>query len=121
LWRPRTHLVIVGYQARGTVGRKLVDGHAYVSLWGEAIRVKAKVHTLGGFSAHADQAELLDWYRGFRGAPPVWLVHGEDDARAGLRRELERTTAARVRVPRLGDVIEIGRLGGRGGRQPRGL
>ena len=116
LWRARTHVVIVGYQARGTVGRKLVDGHAYVSLWGDAIRVKAKVHTLGGFSAHADQVELVDWYRGFHGAPPVWLVHGEDDARAGLRRELERTTAARVRVPRLGDAIEIDRLGGRGGR-----
>lgn len=110
LWRPRTHIVIVGFQARGTTGRKLVDGAAYVSLWGEPVRVKATVHTLGGFSAHADQQGLVDWYRGFRDKPPVWLVHGEDEARAELARQLKRQAGARVTVPRLSDSIALDRL-----------
>lgn len=110
LWRPRTHIVIVGFQARGTTGRKLVDGAAYVSLWGEPVRVKATVHTLGGFSAHADQQGLIDWYRGIRGKPPVWLVHGEDEARAALAQQLKRKVGARVTVPRLGDAIALERL-----------
>lgn len=110
LWRPRTHVVIVGFQARGTTGRKLVDGAAYVSLWGEPVRVKATVHTLGGFSAHADQQGLVDWYRAIRGTPPVWLVHGEDDARAALGRQLRRVAGARVTLPGPGEVIELERL-----------
>lgn len=110
LWRPRTHIVIVGFQARGTTGRKLVDGAAYVSLWGEPVRVKATVHTLGGFSAHADQRGLVDWYRGFRGKPPVWLVHGEDEARAELARQLKHQAGARVTVPGLGHSIALDRL-----------
>ncbi|NGP54779.1 MBL fold metallo-hydrolase [Thioalkalivibrio sp. XN8] len=110
LWRPRTHVIIVGFQARGTTGRKLVDGAAYVSLWGEPVRVKATVHTLGGFSAHADQQGLVDWYRAIRGSPPVWLVHGEDEARAALGRQLRRAAGARVTLPGPGDMIELERL-----------
>ena len=108
--RPRCHVVIVGYQARGTTGRQLVDGNAYVSLWGEAIRVKAQVHTIGGFSAHADQQGLVDWYQGFRHRPPVWLVHGEDDARAALAQRLKEVAGAQVRIPQFGDVLELDRL-----------
>jgi metallo-beta-lactamase family protein len=111
VWRKDCHVVIVGYQARGTIGRQLVDGNAYVSLWGEAIRVAARVHTVGGFSAHADQRGLLDWYRGFDGRPPVWLVHGEDRARAGLARALIDATGAEVRIPGPGEGIDLRRLG----------
>lgn len=114
LWRPRCHVVIVGYQARGTLGRKLVDGNAYVSMWGEAIRVKAQVHTIGGFSAHAGQAELVEWYKGFDHRPPVWLVHGEDDARQALAARLKEATGAKVRIPGLGDVIKLDKLPARG-------
>lgn len=110
VWRKNCHVVIVGFQARGTIGRQLVDGSAYVSLWGEAIRVAAKVHTIGGFSAHADQQGLVDWYDGFRDRPPVWLVHGEDKARAGLASRLADTTGVKARVPRLGEVIDLRQL-----------
>ncbi len=107
IWRPDCHVIIVGFQARGTVGRQLVDGAASIRLWGESIRVAAKVHTVGGFSAHADQQGLLNWYRGFEDAPPVWLVHGEDEARAVLAERLEATAAASVHLPRAGDSIDL--------------
>jgi len=110
VWRKDCHVVIVGYQARGTTGRRLVDGQAYIRLWGEAVRVAATIHTVGGFSAHADQRALLEWYRGFENAPPVWLVHGEDAPRAILADKLRAQAGAQVSTPRSGDVIDLGAL-----------
>lgn len=110
LWRGNCDVLIVGYQARGTLGRQLVDGNAYVYLWGEAVRVAARIHTVGGFSAHADQAGLLEWYRGFSGAPPVWLVHGEDGPRAALAKALAGNTGARVTLPRAGESLDLRQL-----------
>jgi metallo-beta-lactamase family protein len=110
IWRPDCHVVIVGFQARGTVGRQLVDGAESIRLWGESIRVAATVHTVGGFSAHADQQGLLDWYLGFEDAPPVWLVHGEDEARAALAERLQATGAAGVHLPGPGDSIDMREL-----------
>lgn len=71
-------VVIVGFQAAGTLGRRLVDGARYVTLFGERIPVRARVHTIGGLSAHADQPALLAWLRHLR-LPPhrVFIVHGE--------------------------------------------
>ncbi|HZL95977.1 MAG TPA: MBL fold metallo-hydrolase, partial [Vicinamibacterales bacterium] len=77
LWRPECHVIMIGFQAQGTLGRRLVDGAERVRLWQETIRVAARIHTVGGLSAHADQAGLLEWYGAFEGAPPVCLVHGE--------------------------------------------
>lgn len=88
LWRPGAHVMIVGYQAKNTLGRQLVDGHSTVRIFNEVIRVNARIHTVGGLSAHADQQGLLDWYGHFDKRPPVYLVHGEDAARETLAREL---------------------------------
>lgn len=89
--RPECHLVFVGFQARGTLGRQIVDGAESIPLWGNHYPVRARVHTVGGLSAHADQAELLDWYGAFENRPPVYLVHGEDGARMALKeRAFER-------------------------------
>ena len=107
VWRPECHVVIVGYQAEGTLGRRLVDGAPHVRLWQETIRVNAKIHTVGGLSAHADQSELVDWYRGFRQRPPVFLVHGEDRARAPLAARLEAELGADVRLPSLDETITL--------------
>lgn len=90
LWRSNCHVIIAGFQAAGTLGRSLVDGACYVRLWGETVRVAAKVHTIGGLSAHADQTGLLAWYQCVRGRPPVLLVHGEPQATESLRGRLER-------------------------------
>jgi metallo-beta-lactamase family protein len=106
LWRNDCHVLIVGFQARGTLGRALVDGAKHVRLWGETIRVGAKIHTIGGLSAHADRSGLLDWYGNFAHRPPVALVHGEEDAIAALGEEL-RNRGTRVTQPRPGEVLEI--------------
>jgi metallo-beta-lactamase family protein len=104
IWRERTHVLISGFQARGTLGRALVDGARDISLWGERVRVAAHIHTIGGLSAHAGQSGLLRWLGGFRGAPRVVLVHGEPQAISALQ------TAAR---DRLGVSCEAARAGER--------
>jgi metallo-beta-lactamase family protein len=104
----RNHVLFVGYQAAGTLGRRLVDGAAYVRILGHEVPVHAQRHTVGGLSAHADQAGLLDWYAQIDGAPPVVLVHGEDDAREAMARELRRRFDADVELARPGDERDVG-------------
>ena len=82
LWRKQSHVVIVGYQANGTPGRLLVDGVDHMRIAGENVTVKASIHTLGGFSAHASQSQLFDWVSHFKGKKPrLYLVHGEEHAK----------------------------------------
>lgn len=107
LWRPECHVVMVGFQAHGTLGRRLVDGADEVRLFGETIKVAARIHTVGGLSAHADKAGLMAWYAAFAGRPPVCLVHGEPSAQNALASALRSTYKAEVQVPARGDVIEL--------------
>ncbi len=93
LWQSRNHLVFTGYQARGTLGRKLVDGATHIRMFGQRYAVKAQLHTLGGFSAHAGRHELLAWAKSIEGAPRFRLVHGEPEALeslAGALKEMGR-------------------------------
>lgn len=91
LWRREAHVLIVGYQAYGTLGRKLVDGAKEVSMFGEEIRVNANIHTIGGFSAHAGQTQLLDWLGHFQSSrPDLYLVHGEPQSKEVLQREINK-------------------------------
>lgn len=108
IWRRDCHVVIVGYQAAGTLGRRLVDGASHIRLWGEVVKVSAHIHTLGGLSAHADQAGLLDWYGAFAQRPPLVLVHGEDRAREELAVQAKQRFAGEVMLPRYGETIELG-------------
>ena len=81
LWKPNTHVVIVGYQAQGTTGRKLVDGAKKIRIFKEDVAVRAQVHTIGGFSAHADSKELLEWLETLiHPELKVFLTHGEESA-----------------------------------------
>lgn len=81
LGRSECSIVICGFQAGGTLGRRLVDGARSVSLFGDRVPVRAKVHTIGGLSAHADQPGLLEWLRNIEKAPRrVFVVHGEHSA-----------------------------------------
>jgi metallo-beta-lactamase family protein len=108
IWRPQCHLVIVGYQAIGTLGRRLVDGAEDIKLWGDTYRVRAKVHTIGGLSAHGDQADLMDWYASFEGRPPVYLVHGEERGQVPLLKRLREELNAPAEIAHYQQKIAIG-------------
>lgn len=105
LWRNNAHVIIVGYQAIGTLGRALVDGAKSVQITGEDIAVKAGIHTLGGFSAHASQSQLLDWVKNFsKPHPEIYLIHGEPEAKTALRKCLTREGLA-AEIPQHGESI----------------
>lgn len=107
LGRRNSHVVFVGYQAVGTLGRRLVDGATRVRIFSEDIHVNAKIHTVGGLSAHADQPMLLDWYGGFEKHPPVLLVHGEDRAREPLAEILRKRFACEVTLSEMGGTVVV--------------
>ncbi|MCC6355301.1 MAG: MBL fold metallo-hydrolase [Verrucomicrobiae bacterium] len=108
LWKPETRVIIVGYQGHGTIGRMLVDGAREVKIFGEPIAVRAGVHTLGGFSAHAGQRDLLHWFGAVaRSKPRVILTHGEDRAREALAKCILGKFGIRCAAPGLHDTIEL--------------
>ncbi len=108
LWKPGTHVLIVGYQGNGSLGRQLVDGKTEVKIFGEPVAVKAQVHTLGGFSAHAGQTDLLQWFDVVAPSKPrVVLTHGEDDQRAALARMIQERFRLPSKLPAMGEVIEL--------------
>jgi len=80
LWRRDSSIIFVGFAAIGTLARTIIDGARQVRIFGEEFTVKAHVHTINGFSAHADQAELLAWHNRISGVKKTYLVHGEEDA-----------------------------------------
>jgi metallo-beta-lactamase family protein len=106
LSRPSTTVLFVGYQSHGSLGRQLVDGAKFVTIFGEKIPVRASVHTFGGMSGHAGQTDLLRWFETVAPSRPrVVLTHGEDRARKPLGRLIEERHQLQVEYPKLGDVI----------------
>jgi len=99
-------VLITGFQAEGTLGRRLVDGAKNVRIFNDDIAVHARIHTIGGLSAHADRDGLLDWLRGFAHAPGhTFVVHGERETSAGFAEEVTRALGwTRVTAPAHGDV-----------------
>jgi metallo-beta-lactamase family protein len=108
LWKPDTHVLIVGYQGDGSLGRRLVNGEKLVSIYGEKIAVKAQVHTLGGFSAHAGQTDLLTWFSAIAPCKPrVVLTHGEDEPRQILAQNIQQRFKLKSALPGMGETIEF--------------
>lgn len=108
LWNPEAHVIIVGYQGGGTLGRQLVEGAKKVMIFGEPVAVKAQIHTLGGFSAHAGQKDLLAWFAAVAPVRPrVVLTHGETAPRTTLARLITERHGLTPALPALGDVIEL--------------
>jgi len=103
LWRREASVVFVGYAGQGTLARRIIDGVKEVRLFGEEVPVHASIHTIGGFSAHADQAELLDWHK--RIQPGLtYLVHGDFEVMqhfAGMLRQTE------VHIPSRGESFDL--------------
>ncbi|MFP4474419.1 MAG: MBL fold metallo-hydrolase RNA specificity domain-containing protein [Desulfatibacillaceae bacterium] len=106
LWREGASLVIVGFQAYGTTGRQIVDGAKAVRIFGEMVAVGAKVFTIGGFSAHADQNDLLTWVGHFAESKPrVFAVHGESTASLALAEKIEERWGLTTYVPRYKEAL----------------
>ncbi|MBM1106590.1 MBL fold metallo-hydrolase [Aurantibacter crassamenti] len=108
LVKTSTNVLLVGYQAEGTRGRSLLEGAHELKIFGKYIPVKGKVHHLESLSAHADQAELLNWMSGIQNIPEqVFLIHGESNSLSGLRVKLKDAFGWQVKIPSLIDTIEI--------------
>lgn len=108
LYRPETIVMIVGFQGQGTLGRQLVDGDKEVRIFGETIAVKAQIRTLGGFSAHAGQTELMKWFRFLAPAKPhVVLTHGEAKGRDPLKELIKKHYGLDADLPFQGDVVRL--------------
>ncbi|MES9944049.1 MAG: MBL fold metallo-hydrolase [Candidatus Thiodiazotropha sp.] len=106
--RSGAHIMIVGYQAHGTLGRALVDGKSRVKIHGDEYRVKASIHTVGGLSAHADVDDLTRWVGNFRkSSPQMHVVHGEPESKKDLRDLLESELGLKASVPDMGDVLAL--------------
>jgi metallo-beta-lactamase family protein len=107
LWREAAHVIIVGFQAQGTTGRALVDGAKRIRLLGEDIAVRAHIHTLGGFSAHAGQSDLVKWAGHFQPHPRLYLVHGELDKMQALQARIKTVHGWEAQIPSEGQIIQI--------------
>lgn len=107
LWRPESNILFVGYQAEGTLGRRLIDGAKAVKIMGEEIKVQAKIHTIEGFSAHADQLGLVEWIGNFLGKPNLFIVHGEVAAQTELSNLIHQRLQLNTVVPELGDRVSL--------------
>ena len=108
LGRPECSILITGFQAGGTLGRRLVDGEKVVRIFGEEVAVRASIHTLGGFSAHADQKALMTWAGGFIKPPGrTFVVHGEAAAANNFAQQLRTEKNWTVDVPEIGQSFQL--------------
>jgi metallo-beta-lactamase family protein len=108
LWRPGASIVFVGFQAEGTIGRRIVDGAKTIRLFGEDISIKAKVFTIGGFSAHAGQDQLLEWLTNFQNKKmQIFLVHGEISVQERLASLIREKLGFAVTIPEYLEEINL--------------
>ena len=104
LWRSDSSIIFVGFAAKGTPARRIIDGASVIKLFREQIPVRARIYTIGGFSAHADRNELLAWWRSTGRPAHTALVHGDEEARQAFAEALGE---ANVVMPGLHEVLEL--------------
>ncbi len=108
LWKSNASVVFVGYQAEGTLGRYIRDGNKNVKVFGETIQVKAEIHSIEGFSGHADKEDLMDWLRGFKKLPKeVFVVHGEKESTAAFAEYIKNELKVKTIVPNLNEEFDL--------------
>ncbi|MEI7591302.1 MAG: MBL fold metallo-hydrolase, partial [Deltaproteobacteria bacterium] len=113
LWRENSAIVFVGFQAQGTTGRKIVDGEQKVRIFNEEVAVKAKIFTINGFSAHADQSQLLTWLGNFQSPRmQIFLVHGEANAQEKFKQAIMQKFNFNVRIPKYREEIALNSASG---------
>lgn len=107
IWSERNTVMFVGFQARGTLGRLLVDGAQKINMFGSEFAIRARIETLNGFSAHACQSELTAWISNFENQPKVMLVHGETDALEALASHLYKELGIKANVAEQGQKVHF--------------
>ena len=108
LWNPNSTILFVGYQAPGTLGRRLVDGEKRVTIFGEEIAVNARIEYIEGYSGHADQEWLMNFVYSFIKKPThIFLVHGEPEGQIVLKQKLEEEAKIPVTIPSLGETYDL--------------
>ena len=109
LWRPESTILFVGYQAEGSLGRRISDGIKRVKIMGEEIAVRAKIKVMDGFSAHADSGQIMEWLGNFQTPKParIFIVHGEALAQETLKESIEKDLAIEAYIPFRGDAAKI--------------
>lgn len=108
IWRPEATVLFVGYQAKGTLGRKILDGEKLVTIHGEKIAVKAEIVNIETYSAHADQKGLLEWLRHFNpDVKGIFLVHGEEESQDGLAAAIKEEFDIPVYIPEMLDEFVL--------------
>ena len=108
LWNPKNAVIFVGYQAVGTLGRHIVDGARWVKIFHEDILIKANIHTINGFSAHADQNGIIKWISQMEDLYRVYLIHGEEDKQVILRSVIENALGKKAHIVEPEEVIYLG-------------
>lgn len=103
----RNTVIIVGYQAQHTLGRKLVEGHKEVNIFGKPHSVRIEVEVMNAYSAHADRSDLLDFTNKIEGLQKIFLVHGEDEAAEDFKKALEDNDICEVVIPNSGDTVDL--------------
>ncbi|MBU4227752.1 MBL fold metallo-hydrolase [bacterium] len=108
LWRKESSIVFVGYQAEGTLGRRIKEGEKVVKIFGEEIQVNAEICSLEGFSGHADREGIIQWIKSFKNKPKkIFVVHGEEEATEEISRKIEEELKIKTHIPELGESLSI--------------
>lgn len=105
--REECSIIFAGFQAKGTLGRKIVDGEKEVPILGKMIPVRARIYTIGGFSAHADQQELLQWISAIKTEPEIFLLHGEEEVIEIFKKSIEEKFNYTCHIPQRLSIYEF--------------
>ncbi len=107
IWNPKNSILFVGYQAKGTLGREIIEGAKFIKIFHEEIIVRAKIYTINGFSAHADQRELLEWMSEFDRLNRIFLIHGEYDKQLVFKSVIKNFLNKKAHIVEMGEKIYL--------------
>ena len=107
IWDPKNAVIFVGFQVKGTLGRDIIDGEQFIRIYGEDIKVRAKLYTINGFSAHADRADMLAWIKQIKELKNIYLIHGEEDKLELFKAYLKENIESKVHIVKKAESIYL--------------
>ena len=107
IWNPKNAVIFVGFQVKGTLGRDIIDKEPFIRIYGEDIKVRAKIYTINGLSAHADRADMLSWVKQIKGLQTIYLIHGEVDKLELFKAYLKENTESKVHIVKKAETIYL--------------